>query len=250
MKSVAWILVLLLVVVAGVWAAANFGFVQTKVKSDTVYGKVREIVVKADAGDVDLVPARRLIEVRETRHWVVSQPKLAQTRKNGVLTLESTCTAERVVLKCYSDLRVAVPAGVRVTVEADSGDVDLRATNVRHVHVESDSGDIEMDLVGRQSLVFASSDSGDVDLVARSVRAVDAQTASGEVTADVGGLPRRVVARSNSGDVAVAVPRGSYRVRAITESGDARVSGLRRNNRSLQSVHARTDDGDVVVRAR
>jgi DUF4097 and DUF4098 domain-containing protein YvlB len=89
-----------------------------------------------------------------------------------------------------------------------------------------------------------------VDVVARSARAVDAQTNSGDVTVDVGGLPRRVVAGSDSGDVEVAVPRGSYRIKAVADSGKARVSGLQRNGRSLQSVHARTDSGDVVVHAR
>ena len=249
MKSLGWVLVLLLVVVAGAWAVANFGVAQTDVRTDKVYGTVDEIVIDADRGDVDLVAARRLIEVRETRHWVVSQPTLEQTRKDGVLTIKSSCSAERIVLRCHSDLRVAVPPGVKVTVDAGSGDVDLRGADVRHVHVESDSGDIEMDLAGRQQLVFASSDSGDIDLVARSARAVDAQTGSGDVTADVGGTPRRVVARSNDGDVEVAVPRGAYRIRAIATSGDARVSGLRRNDRSLQSVHARTREGDVAVRA-
>ena len=250
MRILGWLLVLLLLVVAALWALGNFVFAQTKVHTDAVFGTVREIVVKADRGDVDIVPASRRVDIRETRHWVVSRPELEQTRKNGVLTLESTCGAERVVVKCYSDLRIAVPTGVRVTVDAGSGDVDLRNVDPRSAHAESDSGDIEMDLRGRQTLVFASSDSGDIDLIARSVRAVDAQTNSGDVTADVGGLPRRVVARSNSGDVAVAVPRGSYRIRAVAGSGDARVSGLGRNDRSLQSVHARTDDGDVTVRAR
>lgn len=250
MKSLGWVLVLLLVVVVGIWAAANFGFAQTDVQTDKVYGTVNEIVIDSGRGDVDLIPARGPIEVRETRHWVVSQPKLEQTRKDGVLTLKSSCTLERIVLECESDLRVAVPRDVKVTVEAGSGGIDLRGTDVRHVHVESDSGDIEMDLAGRQQLVFASSDSGDIDLVARSARAVDAQTGSGDVTADVGGRPRRVVARSNDGDVEVAVPRGSYRIRAIANSGDARVSGLGRNDRSLQSVHARTREGDVAVRAR
>jgi hypothetical protein len=250
MKTLGWLLVLLLLIVAAAWALANFAFAQTKVRTDTVFGTVREVVVKTDRGDVDIVPASKSIEVRETRHWVVSQPELERTRKDGVLTLGSTCGAERVVVTCYSDLRIAVPAGVRITVDAGSGDVDLRNVAARSVHAESDSGDIEMDLRGRQTLVFASGDSGDIDLIARSVRAVDAQTDAGDVTADVGGMPRRVVARSNSGDVAVAVPRGSYRIRAIAQSGDARVSGLGRNNRSLQSVHARTDDGDVTVRAR
>jgi hypothetical protein len=249
-KNLVLVLVLVLLVVGGVWAAANFGFDQSKVESDTVYGKVREIVVKSDGGDVDIVPAFKLIQLRETRHWVVSEPELEQTRKNGVLTLDSTCSPERVVVKCTADLRIAVPPGVRVTVEADAGDVDLRGAAVRSVHAETDSGDIEMDLEGRQTLVFASSDSGDIDLVTRSVRAVDAQSDSGDVTADVRGLPRRVVARSNSGDVDLTMPRGAYRIRAISDSGDADVRGLQRNNRSLQSVHARTDSGDVDVRAR
>lgn len=250
MKSLAWVLVLLLAVAAGVWAVANFALARSETASDTVYGVVREIVVEADRGDVDVVPSAQLIHIRETRHWVVSEPRLEQTRRDGVLQIKSSCTAERIVLTCHADLRIGVPRGVKVTVDAGSGDVDLRGADVRGVHVESGSGDIEMDLDGRQTLVFASSDSGDVDLVARSVRAVDAQTDSGHVMADVGGLPRRVVARSNTGDVAVAVPRGAYRIRAVAESGDARVSGLGRNDRSLQSIHARTDDGDVTVRAR
>jgi len=210
MKSVL-MLVLLVLVIVGVWAAANFGFEQTRAQTDTVYGAVRQIVVESERGDVDLVPARRRIEVRQTRHWVLSRPKLEQTRKNGVLTLKSTCPAEAVVLKCYSDLRVAVPAGLYVMIQADSGDVDVRGPNLREVHAETDAGDIELDLRGLQEHVVAGSDSGDVE---------------------------------------VAVPRGAYRIRARSGSGDADVSGLRRNGRSLQSVHARTDSGDVSVRAR
>ena len=250
MRSLAWVVVLVLVVVAAVWAVANLAFAQSEARTDTVYGVVREIVVESGRGDVDLVPASDRIQIRETRHWVVSEPKLEQTRRNGVLRIESSCSAVRIVLTCHADLRIAVPRDVKVTVHAGSGDVDLRGTAVRDVHVESDSGDIEMDLTGRQRLVFASSDSGDIDLVTRSVRAVDAQSDSGDVSADVRGLPRRVVARSNSGDVDVTMPRGAYRVRAISDSGDARVRGLRRNDRSLQSIHARTDSGDVAVRAR
>lgn len=250
MKNLLLVVVLVFAIVAGCWAAANFGFDQTTVRTDTVYGTIDEIVVKVENGDVDLVPAFKLIQLRETQHWVLSKPKLEQTRKAGVLTVESQCSAEAVILKCYSDLRIAVPAGVKVTVEADSGDVDLRGTDVSSVHVVSGSGDIEMDLAGRQGLVFAGSDSGDLDVVARSTRAIDVQTASGNVTVDTGGLPRRIVAGTNSGDVEVAVPRGAYRITAVTDSGEARISGLRRDNRALQSVHARADSGDVAVRAR
>src|SRR5687768_4600891 len=99
MRNLAWLLVLLALIVAGAWALANFAFAQTKVHSDTVFGTVREVVVKAGRGDVDIVPAAKVIEVRETRHWVISQPELEQTRRNGVLTLESTCGPERLVVK-------------------------------------------------------------------------------------------------------------------------------------------------------
>nr|MBA3749255.1 DUF4097 family beta strand repeat protein [Solirubrobacterales bacterium] len=258
MKNVLLVLVVVLVLIAGAWAAANFGFVQTKVQTDTVRGNVRQVVVESDRGDIDLVPSRgriegretrrrvtTSIEVRETRHWAVSEPKLKQTLKGGVLTLESTCPAVAVVVKCELDLRVAVPAELLVMVRAKSGDVDARGIKARDVHVTADSGDIEMDLAGSQTLVVAGSDSGDIDIVARSGQTVDAQTASGNVAVDVGSAPRpwRVVAASNSGDVEVAVPRGSYRIRAISDSGDADVSGLRRNHRALQSVHARSDSG-------
>ena len=252
MKNLLLMVVLVLVLIAGAWAAANFGFAQTKVQTETVRGTVRQIVIKSERGGVDLVPARRRIEVRETRHWVVSEPELKRTRKNGVLTLESTCSAEAAVVKCYLDLRVAVPAGVHVMVETGSGDIDVRGVNIRRVHGLSDSGDIEMDLAGLQERVVAGSVSGDIDIVARSAQTVDAQTDAGDVTVDVGSAPRpsRVVAGSNSGDVEVAVPRGSYRIRARSDSGDADVSGLRRNRRALRSVHARSDSGDVAVHAR
>ena len=92
MKNLAWVLVLLLLVVAAVWALANFAFAQTKVETATVFGTVREVVVKADRGDVDVVPAPSSSRLRETRHWVVSQPELEQTRRNGVLTIQSTCS--------------------------------------------------------------------------------------------------------------------------------------------------------------
>ena len=241
---------LLVVIVAGAWAAANFMFDRSRLATESVAGAVREIVVDADRGDIDLVPARRLVEVRETRHWALSEPELERTRRNGVLTLKSTCGAEAVVMKCYADLRVSVPAGVKVTVEAGSGDVDLRSARVSGVHAESDRGDVELDLDGSQRLVWARSDSGRVDVVAASARAVDARTRDGDVNVELRAKPRRVVARTDSGAVDVVVPRGRYTIKANRDSGGATISRLRRDGSPASTIRVRARDGDVEVLGR
>lgn len=248
MKKLLLLIVLVIVIVAGAVAVGSLALDRTRVKTHTVADRVREIVVKSGSGDVDLVPAGRQVEVRETQHYVFRKPKLNRDVDNGVLTLDSDCKGG--FFTCYVDLRVTVPAAVKVTVDADAGDVDARRIGVRDGHVQSDSGDVRLELVGRQLLVWAHTDSGDVEVRAADARAIDAQTDSGEVTVDAGRDPRRVVARTDSGDVEVAVPRGDYAVDADTDSGDVRIDGITRNDRSPKSIQAQTDSGDITVRAR
>jgi hypothetical protein len=247
MKKLLLAIVLLVVIVGGGLAVVNVAFDHTKVKTHAVTQPVREIVVKSSSGDVDLVPGGKRIEVRETQHYVFKKPKFEQDVKNGVLTLDSDCDGS--VFECYADLRVPVPAGVEVTVEADSGDVDAHGIDVRNAHVQSDSGDLRLELPGRQSLVWAHTDSGDVD-AAVDARAVDAQTDSGDVAVDAGRDVRRIVARTDSGDVTVSVPRGDYAVDAGTDSGDVTIDGITRNDGAQKSIQARTDSGDVMLRGR
>jgi hypothetical protein len=57
-----------------------------------------------------------------------------------VLTLDTRCSG--FALHCSTDLRIAIPAGVKVTVDADSGDVEARRVALLDPHVESDSGDV------------------------------------------------------------------------------------------------------------
>lgn len=215
-------------------------------KTHTVAQPFREIVVRSSRGDVDLVTAGKQIEVRETQHYVFEKPTWHQAVKNGVLTLDTDCDVN--VFECYADLRVMVPAGIEVTVEADSGDVDAHGIDVRNAHVQSDSGDLRLELPGRRSLVWAHTDSGDVDAVAVAARAIDAQTDSGDVTVDAGRGARRIVARTDSGDVTVSVPRGDYAVDAGTDSGDVTIDGITRNDRAQKSIQARTDSGDITLR--
>ena len=119
-------------------------------------------------------------------------PSWSSTRANGVLTIEPACDDYPDVVPCFSDMRITVPPGVKVTVDGGRGDVDLRAIDVRAAHVETGSGDIELGVIGRPGLLWAHSDSGDVELVAASARAVDVRSSSGDVHVDVAAKPRRV----------------------------------------------------------
>lgn len=187
----------------------SFGFDKTSVRTHAVSGPITAIVVKSDDGNIDLEPGGKGVDVRETQHYVFGKPALEQKVAGGVLTIDSSCESH--LVRCYSDLRVSVPAGVGVTVETDSGDVSANGIDVRRAHAYSDSGDVELDLVGS---------------------------------------PRLAWAHTDSGDVSVTVPRGDYAVEADTDSGETDVDGVVRNDRAPRSIDAYTDSGDVDVQAR
>jgi hypothetical protein len=248
MRKLLLAVVVLLAVVAGGLAVANVALDRTTVERHTIAaGLVREIVVTSGAGDVALAPAGTRLEVRATQHYVFTKPKLEQTVAGGVLMLKSDCGAK--VFTCYADLRVTVPAGVAVTVQADSGDVDATAIDVRSARLRSDSGDVRLRLAGSQQLASARTDSGDVDVVTANARTIEAQSSSGDVTVDAGGRLHRIVARTDSGDVTIAVPRATYAVDAKTDSGHVKVDGITLDDRAPNSIEAQTDSGDVAVRA-
>lgn len=255
MKSL--LLVILFLIVAIVVAAAialgvaNLGVDRTATKNHLVYGTVKEIVVKAGRGDVELVPSDSLIRVREQQHYIIEKPTLEPTRSGGVLTLEPKCDDTYPdVVPCFSNLRVTVPAGVKVTIDGEGGDVDARSVYVRGAHIETGSGDIDLGVAGAAGLLWAHSDSGDIELVAASARAVDARADSGDVHVDVAAKPRKVRARTSSGDIELALPRGIYAITTKSGSGDVRARGLSRNAASASSIDARTDSGDISLRPR
>jgi hypothetical protein len=196
----------LAVVSGGAYTVVNFGFDETAVKTHTISQPVRSIVVKSGSGDVDLVPAGAKMQVRETQHYVSTRPTLHQDVRNGVLTLDSDC--DSTFLRCYADLRVSVPGGTKVTVEADSGNVDGHGIDVRDVHANSDSGNVRLELVGSQ---------------------------------------RRAWAHTDSGNVAVAVPRGEYAVQTHTDSGETSIDGITPDDRAPKSIEARTDSGNITL---
>jgi hypothetical protein len=247
MRKLLLAVVVLIAVVAGGLAVLNVAVDRTAVKQHAVAGTVRAIVVRSGSGEVALVPAAGRVEVRETQHYVLTKPKFGQTVAGGVLTVSSDCATT--FFQCHADLRVTVPSGAEVMVDADSGDVDATAVGARSARLHSDSGDVRARLAGHQQLARAQTDSGDVDVVADDARTVDAQSDSGDVTVDARATPHRLLARTDSGDVTITVPRGTYAVDAKTDSGDVKVDGLTIDDHAPNSIEAKTDSGDVTVRA-
>jgi DUF4097 and DUF4098 domain-containing protein YvlB len=245
MKKLLIVIAVLVVVVPGGLVLVGLAFGHTKVRTHTVAGPIREIVVKSGSGDVDLLPADGRVQVRETRHYVFKQPTLEQDVTNGVLTLEADCSS--LYFNCSTDLRVTVPAGIEVKVEADSGNIHAGGIGVHDIHAQSDSGDVHLALAGRQSLAWAHTDSGDVHVQTAGARAVDARTDSGDVRVETRGETTRVVAQTDSGDVDVDVPAGEYAVDTDTDSGDVEIDGISRNDRAPRTIEAHTDSGDIKL---
>ena len=58
------------------------------------------------------------------------------------------------------------------------------------------------------------------------------------------------MASSDSGLVQVLALKGSYAITADSDSGDVKITGLKRNARAPRSIEASSDSGDVLLRAR
>ena len=133
MKTLLIVAVAVIVVVSGALAVVNLALDRTEVRTYAISEPVRAIVVKADSGDVRLIRAAgKTVDVRETRHFILKRPKLDRDVAGGVLTLDSRCNG--LVLSCSADLRVTVPAGVEVTVDSDSGNVNADEIAVSGAH--------------------------------------------------------------------------------------------------------------------
>jgi Putative adhesin len=192
--------------------------------------KVSKIVVRSDAGDVD-IRAGLTRDVTIDRHdaWVVDRPQVSEHYAGGVLTIRTKCGGLTSVLRCRSDLRIDAPPEVDVTVRADTGDVDLRGLSGR-ADIQTDAGDIRTHRL-EPVTVRATTDAGDVSL-------------------DLFGQPTRAQATTDGGDVRVTVPYGPYHVDADSSAGNVKVEGLIRDDLAPQAIAAASDNGNITVRAR
>ncbi|MFT5686681.1 MAG: hypothetical protein ACI8RZ_007637, partial [Myxococcota bacterium] len=153
-------------------------------------GNITRIVVKVDAGNIELIEGDTLRVERTIRgaegalelsHRIEYTGEAAET-----LTLIAQCAA---LLPCSVDTRITVPAGTPVDVELARGAV--WATGIDGLSLELDRGDADLDIRG--------------PLVAR--------IGNGSLIAT---LPADASARIavGHGDIALQIPAGAWRVDA------------------------------------
>jgi hypothetical protein len=209
MKTAAKIIGISFVALA-VLGGAIYGAAQALEESDThrdaVARAVDHVVIKAESGDIDVVPGGRSVEVERTDRYVLDSPDVSRTLDDGVLTIESKCDSVLAPF-CATDFRVQVPHGVTVDVRTYSGDLDIDGITGRQIDARAYVGDVHVD-AARTSDVTARTNVGDVDVeLPRGTYAVDTDTAVGDSDVDgvidSDGARHGLEARADVGDVDV-----------------------------------------------
>lgn len=139
-----------------------------------------------------------------------------------------------------SDLRVTVPTGVSLDVEAVSADVEVRGVAGAELSVESVSGKVVVDTAAAD--VEASTVSGDLTLVARS-RDVSVESVSGDVELS-GTIGGRIEMEAVSGGLRLDSSGSAKHLSASVVSGDIELrTGLQSGGR----ITAESLSGDLEL---
>ena len=174
-----------LAVIGGTIYAAAQVFETTKTDRKTVSRSVDHIVIKAEAGDIDVAPGGGSVEIEQTNSYVFDDPEISETVEDGVLTIESDCDGVT-SLFCETDFRIEVPEGVTVDARSYFGDIEVDGIAARRIEARAYVGDVEID-ARRKGDVTARTNVGDVDVeMPRGTYDIDADAAAGD--ADVDGL--------------------------------------------------------------
>jgi len=200
------------VLVVGASLLASVVLARDDVDEQSLDGDVRRLIVRNDAGTVEIVPSSDgRTHVRAERRYLFDRPELEPELVGGTLRIDPDCGGW-LTPGCTVDLRIEVAPGVAVDAHSDAGDVRVRGLDGGgEVKAYSDAGDVEVDLTG---------------------------------------TPHRVDASSDAGDVTVRVPPATYAVDADTDAGDTHVEGLVQDDRAPSTIRAYSDAGDVRVEAR
>lgn len=245
------------IVLIGVGLATAFGwgwgsdFENSKTLSETI----RSVKLEGDSGSVKIRTGTGPSTVHEKidYHWR-SKPGDTFFRVDGDQLVLTDCGNN-----CTVDVEVVVPAGVPVTGNIDSGDLDI--AGVASVDVQADSGHARIEDV--PGLVKLRMQSGGTDL--RDVGEVQLHSESGgikgtgirgpvDVTSSSGGVDFSLAQANNvkinvdSGSIDVEVPGGPYRVIGDSDSGSRNID-VRTDGSAPNTLDLTTDSGSVTVRA-
>ena len=134
-----------LVLLGGAMYAAAEVLEESETHRETISGAVDHVVIKAETGDIEVVPGGRSVEVERTDSYAVSSPDVNQTVENGVLTIDSECDGVFSPF-CTTDYRVEVPEGVTVEARTYVGDVDVSVDRGTDVEARTHVGDVDVEV--------------------------------------------------------------------------------------------------------
>lgn len=160
LKIVGISIVALAVVGGAVYAMAE-ALEETETHNDTISRDVDHLVIKAEAGDIEVVPGGRSVQVQRTDSYVLDDPDVTRTLEDGVLTIEAEC--EGLSPMCTTDYRVEIPRGVTVEARTYVGDVDVDGIAAHRIEARAYVGDVHVD-AARKGEVTARTNVGDVDV--------------------------------------------------------------------------------------
>lgn len=212
------------------------GMAENRFSDDETIGqKITEVRFANDSGDVTIRVGDTTSVHRDVKY---DSDKPGKTyRVDGDTLVLEACQARN----CYVSYEVVVPEGTTVNGSVESGSAEV--TGVASANLEAQSGSLTArDVSGA---VNASAESGSVRLAGIGGDVV-ASAESGNVTVELAS-PADVSANAESGDIEVTVPRGSYQVRATTDSGEVD-NGLTGGDTSGPRLDLVADSGDIVLK--
>jgi hypothetical protein len=194
---------------SSVWfLAAHPQHLHTQGQTASYTGRPDLVIVQLSDGNIRIVAGSpgRIGVIRELE-WSGGKPTIDEQWNGRALTVKPDCPSG-LTDSCAVNYTIAVPPGVALDLETDSGDITAVGSQSPQTQASSDSGNIRLSFTGAPDSVYASSDSGNVTITVPrgSGYAVHPQVDSGNSTIDIlqdPASPRSITAISDDGNIAV-----------------------------------------------
>ncbi|WP_406508734.1 DUF4097 family beta strand repeat-containing protein [Streptomyces sp. NBC_00212] len=179
--------------------------------------------------------------------WSMKRPVIERTWDGDTLKVHTRCDGfvDEFVQNCQVDLKLTVPAGVRLKVKSGSG--PIKVSNLTGP-VDLQGGSGSMKLYGLKGAVRAKVGSGEIQASQLSSSEADLDSGSGSVDAEFVAAPQRVKATTGSGSVSVTVPEGAgYLVKGKSGSGGRSIQQELIDNNSDRVLDVSSGSGSATV---
>ncbi|MGW8378386.1 DUF4097 family beta strand repeat-containing protein [Streptomyces sp. ODS28] len=198
---------------------------KTSERSYDIKEKATALHMRTAGGDIRVTASGDdTVRVKEKIRYSDDKPQSSHSTSGGVVSISDKGCGKG---NCAIDYEIAVPASLKLQLDTDGGDVEVRGAS-GDVAVATEGGSVKLkDLRSKQT--EATTKGGDVELAFRDA-------------------PDSVRATTEGGDADITVPKGAYAVDGGTEGGEEKVE-VEKDAKSSHSIEARTEGGDVTVSA-